>query len=610
MTRFRCALPFGAELEEDGTAVFRLWAPAAETIVLELAGEGRALPMQQVGDGWFERRERGLAPGMAYAYRLPGGLAVPDPASRAQAGEVHGPSLLVDPRAFEWRCGDWAGRPWHETVLYELHLGTFSPEGTYDGLCHRLDRLAELGVTAVELMPLADFRGRRNWGYDGVLPFAPARAYGTPEDLKRLVDAAHARGLMVFLDVVYNHFGPEGNYLGLYAPGFFTERHHTPWGAAIDFARREVRDFFLHNALYWLMEYRFDGLRFDAVHAILDDSEPHILTEIARAVRQGVEPGREVHLVLENLDNEAHYLRREETGASRAFTAQWNDDCHHAAHVLATGEDEGYYGDYAKAPVAALGRALAEGFVYQGEVSAFHGGTPRGEPSADLPPTAFVDFLQNHDQVGNRAFGERLSVLAEPAALDCLAAVLLLAPAVPLLFMGEEWGSRRPFLYFCDYEGELAAAVRDGRRREFAQFQDFARPERRARIPDPNAPETFAASCLDWQEREAPGGARQLAFHRRLLSLRQREIVPRLAGVSGGASRAEPFGASGLLVGFRLGDGSRLSLTANLGSAPAPAPPRRPPGRLLYESRPALSARLAEGVPPWSCCWQLEEEGQ
>src|SRR5215510_2682793 len=479
MTGFARDLPFGATLLAPDRTRFRLWAPAEQEVAVEIEGQSAA-PMSRGEAGWFEV-EAPCGAGARYRYRLGSGLAVPDPASRCQAEDVHGPSLVVDPRAFRWRHPDWRGRKWQETVLYELHAGAL---GGFAGVQATLPGLAALGVTAVELMPINDFPGRRNWGYDGVLPFAPDRAYGTPDELKALVDAAHAEGLMIFLDVVYNHFGPDGNYLGLYAPQFFRSDIATPWGAAIDFRRPEVRRFFTENALYWLMEYRFDGLRFDAVHAI---SEPDWLDEMAATVRRTVERGRHVHLVLENDGNAAGHLRC-------GFDAQWNDDAHHVLHTLLTGEADGYYTDYADRPADRLARCLAEGFAYQGEPSSYRNGRPRGSPSADLPPTAFVSFLQNHDQIGNRPFGDRLTQSVDPAALQAAIALQLLCPQIPLVFMGEEGASPAPFLFFTDHHGELAKAVRDGRRREFAEFKGFHDGEQAELIPDPNAPETFEAS--------------------------------------------------------------------------------------------------------------------
>jgi malto-oligosyltrehalose trehalohydrolase len=514
-------------------ARFRLWAPAAERLAVRI--DGRDLPMEPTGDGWFEAAVPGAGAGTAYRFVLPDGTLVPDPAARAQAGDVHGPSLLVDPAAYEWQVAGWTGRPWHEAVISEIHVGTFTPEGTFRAAAGRLAELAEVGFTAIEIMPVAQFAGARGWGYDGVLPYAPHPAYGTPDDLRALVDAAHGLGLMVLLDVVYNHFGPEGNYLGAYAPDFFHPERHTPWGAAIAYERDPVRRFFVENALYWLDEFRFDGLRLDAVDHVRDpDSEVEILVEIAQAVR-AAHPER--HLTTEDNRNITRLHERAADGRPALYTAEWNDDFHNVAHVIATGETEGYYTDFAEDRWSKLARALAEGFAYQGEPSRFADGAPRGAASAHLPPTAFVDFLQNHDQIGNRAFGERLVDLAPRALVRALSAILLLSPHVPLLFMGEEWGETRPFAFFTDFHGELADAVREGRRREFRHFAAFERPETRARIPDPNAPATFEASKLDWSATATPEGGDWLAWTGSLLATRRQEIVPRLAATGGHAGR-------------------------------------------------------------------------
>jgi len=541
---------FGATYLGNHRARFRLWAPGQTAIGLEV--DGRSTAMTPRGEGWFET-EAEAAPGASYLYRLDSGRAVPDPASRAQAGDVHGPSLVVDPDAYRWRHPEWRGRPWHETVLYELHAGTC---GGFAGVQADLDRLAGLGITAIELMPINDFPGTRNWGYDGALPFAPDRAYGTPDELKALIDAAHERGLMMFLDVVYNHFGPDGNYLGAYAPDFFRQDVKTPWGASIDFRRQPVRRFFIENALHWLTEYRFDGLRLDAVHAIGDQTW---LDEMAAEVRRTVEKGRHVHLVLEHDGNEADHLRH-------GYDGQWNDDAHHVLHVLLTGESDGYYGDFAQAPARQLARALTEGFIFQGDPSPYRKGEKRGTPSADLPPTAFVLFLQNHDQIGNRPFGDRLTTLADPAALKAAIALQLLCPNIPLIFMGEERMSRTPFQFFTDYHGELADAVREGRRREFASFKRFGGED----IPDPNARETFERS------RVAPTGDDGL--YRTLLKLRHDAIVPRLAGAR--ALDSQVLGPAAVLVRWRMGDGATLAMAANLG--PEPAGIASPGGELLF----------------------------
>jgi malto-oligosyltrehalose trehalohydrolase len=601
-------MPFGATLLPRGGVRFRLWAPGASDVTLRIeSGGGGDRPMAPQADGWFEAVDPNAVPGTRYRYVIDGGAAVPDPASRFQPDDVHGASEVIDPGAYRWQAADWRGRPWHETVLYELHVGTFTPHGTYRSAIQKLDELVALGVRAIELMPPADFPGRRNWGYDGVLPFAPDAAYGRPNDLRALIDAAHARGLMVFIDVVYNHFGPDGNYLHLYAPDFFTERHHTPWGAAIDFERqRAVRDFFVANALYWLTEFRADGLRLDAVHAIKDNSPTDILTEMATRVRECMPEDRHIHLVLENDNNEVHRLRRAADGRTLLYDAQWNDDVHHALHVLLTGEAADHYVDYADAPAERLGRALAEGFAYQGEPSAHRGNTPRGEPSAALPPTAFVNFLQNHDQIGNRAFGERIDTLASAAAVAAATAIVLLGPAIPMLYMGEECGETNPFLFFCDFPEELAQAVRDGRRREFARFLRFLDEKEAARIPDPNHPATMTASRIDWTKGGRAPHVRKLDLVRSLLRIRHREIVPRLPGIPGGKAEYTVLGEKAVLVHWTLGDGSTLKLAANLAPAPVARVAGDLNGRILFESRDGARDSFANGtLPPHAAIFTL-----
>ncbi|WP_424684099.1 malto-oligosyltrehalose trehalohydrolase [Frateuria sp. YIM B11624] len=570
---FRHAMPYGAELQGDGSTRFRLWAPDVEEVALEL-DDGDACAMRALDDGWHECIRRAAA-GTPYRYRIHGKLCVPDPASRLQqAGDVHGASLVVDPQAYAWRHADWPGRPWHEAVIYELHAGAC---GGFRGVQAMLPGLHALGVTAIELMPIAQFPGSRNWGYDGVLPFAPAAAYGTPDELKALIDVAHGLGLMMFLDVVYNHFGPDGNYLGDYASAFFRrDGPPTPWGAAIDVGLAPVGDFFVHNALYWLEEYRFDGLRLDAVHALHD---PAWLLSLAARVRAAAGE-RQVHLVLENEANQAHLL-----GASR-FDAQWNDDFHNALHVLLTGESAGYYGAYADDPMAKLVRCLAEGFAWQGEPMR---GKPRGEPSASLSPLCFVDFLQNHDQVGNRALGERLTVLADPKQLEAACALLLLTPMVPMLFMGEEWGSRTPFLFFTDHPDEaLRSAVREGRRKEFADFEGHGKGD----VPDPNAPSSFERSRPDPHEAARPEGLARLTLVRHLLAQRREHLIPRLQQARPLGARA--LGARALQARWQLGD-ARLHVYCNLGEEMTCVHAKpTPDARWLHGEASAIAA-LAEG---------------
>jgi maltooligosyltrehalose trehalohydrolase len=571
-------LPFGANLLTADRTRFRVWAPAQPSLALAIQDRPQ-VPMTRGADGWFEVEARCNA-GSRYRYVLADGTAVPDPASRGQDSDVHSASIVVDPSAYRWRQPDWKGRPWEETVLYELHAGLL---GGFAGVARELPRLADLGVTAVELMPIAEFPGARNWGYDGALPFAPECSYGSPDDLRALVDAAHAHGMMIFLDVVYNHFGPDGNYLARYAPQMFREDISTPWGPAIDFRRPEVRRFFTANALYWLIEYRFDGLRFDAVHAI---TESDWLDEMAAEIRKTIEPGRRVHLVLENDKNESAHLTRD-------FDAQWNDDGHHVLHVLLTGEDEAYYRDFADDSAARLARCLKEGFIYQGEPSAHRGGEPRGTASAGLPPTAFVLFLQNHDQIGNRAFGERLTALAHPQALEAATALQLLCPQIPLIFMGEETGTTAPFLFFTDHSPELAQAVRDGRRKEFAGFSQFSNPQLLAQLPDPNAVGTFKHS----KPLTGSAASGRADLYRRLLALRRAEIVPRLAGAS--AVDACAVGPAAVVAQWRMGDGAILAIACNLGDAAVELPQEK--GRTLFAtSRAAGDGVRAGRLPPYS----------
>jgi maltooligosyltrehalose trehalohydrolase len=605
-------MPFGAECGDDGSVRFRLWAPAAHQVEVCLAGSDKSmrLPLERRDQGWFELVTDAAKPGTEYRFRIDGAREVPDPASRFQPRDVHGPSEVVDASAFEWHDDAWHGRRWEEAVIYELHVGAYTLAGTFSAVRERLDYLADLGITAVELMPVADFPGGRNWGYDGVFLFAPDSIYGRPEDLKHLVQSAHERGIMVFLDVVYNHFGPEGNYLRSYAPQFFTDRHRTPWGEGINFdgpESRVVRDFFIHNALYWLTEYHFDGLRLDAVHAIIDDSTPHILEELADAVRSATEPDRRVHLILENDRNQARYIQRGEHCQPKRYTAQWNDDVHHALHVLITGERDGYYLDYAEHPLDQLGRCMVEGFAYQGEVSLHRNGETRGEPTAGLTLGAFVSFLQNHDQIGNRPFGERIIRIADPRAVRAAMAILLLAPSPPMLFMGEEFGAETPFLFFCDFEADLATAVTEGRRNEFSHFAKFKDPAQRERIPDPNAVTTFKASRLDWDVVLQPQHQDWLQFYRKLLSLRCQHIVPRAVRACQVDGKYELFADRGLIVRWKFSNcAEELVLIANLGtdSLPAPAPSD---SKMIYATEGVgANALTPPTLPPWSAMWFLK----
>lgn len=537
------------------------------------------MAMQRHG-GWFERHVEHAPPGTRYSFRIDDEIDIPDPASHFQPDDVHGPSEVIS-HAYDWQCADWKGRPWHETVFMEAHVGTFTPQGTFRAIVDKLEHLADTGITALELMPIADFPGRWNWGYDGALLFAPDSTYGRPEDLKALIDAAHARGLMAFLDVVYNHFGPEGNYLHRTAPSFFTETH-TPWGGAINYEQPEVRAFAIENALHWLDHYRFDGLRLDAVHAILTPGEPSILCDLSRAVGQlAAETGRHIHLVLENDANQATLLAPQEDPPADRYRAQWNDDYHHAWHVLLTGEDQGYYRDYRDTEKHIV-RALAEGFAYQGAASSHRNGASRGETSFDLPRAAFVNFIQNHDQIGNRPRGERLTTLARPEALQAALCVLLLQPSPPLLFMGEEWGATEPFPFFCDFKGKLADAVRKGRRKEFAEA--YARHG--GEIPDPLAAETFGSAKLDRNALKKPEHAARLALTRALLAARRRHVAPLLPAMSDAGEAT----LAGHVLHARWSAGDKtLFMLANL-SDTAQACPDIPWGEPIWGGTP--SARL------------------
>ncbi|GBQ87902.1 malto-oligosyltrehalose trehalohydrolase [Gluconacetobacter johannae DSM 13595] len=574
----------GATLIGPSRTRFRLWAPSCDAVGLEIEGLP-PISMDRHAEGWFGA----VAPcgaGARYRYRVRPDLAVPDPASRAQPDDVFGPSMVVDPRSYAWAHAGWRGRAWEEAVIYEIHVGA---AGGFRGVRDRLAGLAALGITAIELMPLSEFPGGRNWGYDGVLPYAPESAYGTPDELKALIDHAHGLGMMVFLDVVYNHFGPDGNFLASYAAPFFRHDRATPWGVAIDFRLPQVRTYFIENALYWLMEFRFDGLRLDAVHAIV---EQDWLVDLAARVRAETEPGRHVHLILENENNDAALL-------GMGFAAQWNDDGHNALHVLLTGEDEGYYRNFSQDPAADLARVLGQGFAFQGQMFPTLG-RPRGTPSAGLPPSAFVLFLQNHDQIGNRAMGERLTALADPHALAAAYALLLLSPQIPLMFMGEEWGSRRPFQFFTSHVPELGRIVRDGRRREFAAFAHFSDPARRETIPDPNDPATFAASALDVAEAGAAACREWLALTRTLLALRFRHVVPRLRGARG--LESVPIGPAAVAARWVMGDDAVLAIALNLGDAAVDLPPGFA-GPLLFGSPDP------HALPPRGVTVRLTEAG-
>ena len=552
---------WGAERVSGDEVRFRLWATGQQRVTLRLSGKDIAMTRQP--DGWFETQLSGVVPGAEYDFVLADGTSVPDPASRGQKDDVNGPSLVIDPEAYVWQNTDWQGRPWQESVVYELHIGTFTPQGTFQAAIEKLPWLAENGITMIEVLPVSQFGGNRGWGYDGVLLYAPHAAYGSPDDFKAFVDAAHGHGLSVVLDIVLNHFGPEGNYLPLLSPDFFHKERQTPWGAGIAYDVDAVRRYITEAPLYWLKEFNLDGLRFDAIDQIEDPSDQHVLIEIAERIRAEI-TDRPIHLTTEDCRNVTFLHPRDENGQAPLFTGEWNDDFHNAVHVLATGENHAYYQDFADRPEQRVARALAEGFVYQGEVS-LQSGEPRGVDSRSQPPVAFVDFIQNHDQVGNRAQGERLVSLAGVERTQLLLATLLLSPHIPLLFMGEEYGETQPFLFFTDFHGDLAKAVREGRARE---FEGHAGHEGES-VPDPNDPQTFAGSKLNWEKPDTPEGQQWLALTRRLLQLRQQHIVPLLQTAGGNSGQVVNTAPGFFAVRWDFPDGT-LSLALNLGDRPQP----------------------------------------
>jgi maltooligosyltrehalose trehalohydrolase len=568
--------PLGASILDQDHVSFTVWAPRCRSV--DLVADGRLVcSLRRVDDGLFAAVVKDFLVTTHYRYLLDDERLRPDPVSRWQPRGVHGPSALVDPAAFPWTDGGFAGHALAELVFYELHVGTFTSEGTFEGVISHLDRLVDLGITAIELMPVAEFPGARNWGYDGVHLYAPQSTYGGPEGLRRLIDAAHARGLSVVLDVVYNHLGPEGNYLAEYGP-YVTDRVKTPWGPALNFDGADagpVRRHFVENARYWVREFHIDGFRLDAVHAIADASPVHILTEVAEAAREeGRRLGRPVHVVAESHDNDRRLvLPTRERGLG--LDAVWSDDFHHALHALLTREATGYYVDFG-AP-AQLARALAEGFAFQGEPSTYFGGR-RGTPSADLPGERFVISVQNHDQVGNRALGDRLGSLLPFEALKLAAALMFVAPALPLLFMGEEYGETAPFQFFTSFiDRDLSAAVRRGRTAEFARFA-WSRP-----IPDPDAPVTFEVSRLRHALAAAPRHRELNEYYRRWLRLRRAH--PALGAAHKQRARVALDDAGAVLTVARsVPSGETVVLSANLTAEPRPQPARPPGWRRLIDS--------------------------
>lgn len=514
----------GAHVGERGVR-YCIWAPFHSELavcVRHQDGHEDTQRMEPQPNGYFLLDDPNGRPGDRYIYKLSDGSTVPDPASHFQPDGVHGWSECIDHRAYSWRCDKWERPGWHGQAIYEIHVGTFTPRGTFSSAIERLDHIAALGIGAIELMPVADFPGDRNWGYDGVDLFAPARCYGTPDELRGLVDAAHERGLAVILDVVYNHLGPDGNYLARFASSYFHAEQDTPWGASFNLDgpdSRPVRDFFLSNAAYWLDEYRFDGLRLDATHAMRDDSPRHLLADLAQVVHE-----RGAFLIAEDERNTCEVLTRENGGGAQ-LDAVWADDFHHQVRVALTGIQEGYFESY-DGSAADLASVLDNGWYYTGQAFPFWKGRPRGEPCRHLPTSAFITCIENHDQVGNRALGERLANLIGSSAYRAASALLCLTPYPPLIFMGQEWAASTPFLYFTDHAGELGRQISVGRQKEFASagINQQLKPEE---VPDPQALETFVRSKLSWDELRAEPHASILALYRRCLEYRAKWLKGR-----------------------------------------------------------------------------------
>ena len=629
---------FGTKFLLNNRIEFNFWAPDSKTVdlcVKNLDEFDFIIPMKS-SNNWFQLITDHVKIGSKYQFRIESGLMVPDPASRFQADDVHGPSIVINPHEFNWENDyKWNGRPWNEAVIYEIHTGTFSKEGTFKAVEEKLDYIASLGITAIELMPVSAFPGKRNWGYDGVLSFAPNNTYGTPEDLKQLIKTAHKKGLMVFLDVVYNHFGPEGNYLHVYAKSqFFNSKEKTPWGDSINFENKNVRNFFIQNALYWLEEYHFDGLRLDAIHTIKDNSNEHILNEIARAIKEKIKD-RHVHLILENDNNEAKYLKEN-------FCAQWNDDFHHAMHVLLTGEKSGYYEDYSEEKsthksVYYLARSMAEGFAYQGEKSAHRSGKPRGENSKNLLTTSFINFLQNHDQIGNRFLAQRINKIASPEALKAAVCIYLLSPSIPMMFMGEEFSCEQPFFFFCNFEGNLAKAVKEGRLKEFSDFSDFVSPPPcpppqgggrltsagatpqhpnafgfyQCKIPDATSEEAFMESKIDWEQLKNTKHRETFDFYRKMLEIRKKHIIPLIPKFLNSHTHFEVISDSLFFVRWKIKNGESLELLANMGDKELYCN-KNFSGKLIAESQQNSFQQFKEQkiITNWGVYWFLDENNK
>lgn len=602
-------LDAGAEVSQRGTH-FRVWAPRCKRISVDV--DGKLYPMEADTDGYFEGFVAGAAAGARYRFQIDDKGSFPDPVSRYQPEGPHGPSEIVDPSQFEWSDRGWKGLSDRRQVFYELHVGTFTREGTYRAAADKLVSLLDIGVTAVELLPLAEFPGRFGWGYDGVSLFAPFHGYGTPDDFRAFVDHAHSIGLGVILDVVYNHFGPDGNYLGMYSDGYVSKRHKTEWGDALNFDGDNsgpVRRFVLDNVRHWISEYHLDGLRLDATHSIYDDSSPHILTDIGVAARQAGGP-RSVLVIAENEPQESRIVRpRDDDGYALDYI--WCDDFHHAARVSATGRREAYFTDYRGTPQEFVS-AIKYGILYQGQRYKWQD-KRRGWPAFNVAQHHFVFYLENHDQIANSRDGRRLHQLTSPGRHRALTAVFLLAPQTPMLFQGQEFASSAPFLYFCDHNRELSGLVRKGRKEFLSQFASIGEGVQPAQLDDPGDPATFARSTLDWSEREKNESS--VALHRDLIALRQCDPVfcEGCRGVDGAVLSDDAFA-----IRFFTNDGSDRLLLVNLGSdleleiVPEPllAPPNTERGwsRIWYSEDPRYGGGGAPVPESRDGRWRLPAE--
>ena len=544
---------------------FRVWSPTTRSIDLMVQRPETppsVLPLQPSGDGYFTGTFPDIQTGTRYQFRINGGHSYPDPASRFQPEGVHGPSQVVDPSLFHWTDANWTGLRMEDLILYELHVGTFTPAGTFNGVREKLKALQDLGITAVELLPVADFPGNRNWGYDGVDLFAPARCYGTPDELRHLVNEAHALNIGVILDVVYNHLGPEGAYLGAFSPYYFSSRHKSPWGDAINFDDeycRHARHFFIENALHWIHEYHIDGLRLDATHAMVDDSPTHFLKELAQKVHASLPKKRNVLLIAEDDRNQAQLILPSDRGGY-GLDGVWADDFHHQVRCLLAGDDEGYFQDFT-GNIEDLAKTIRQGWFYTGQNSVFRK-RARGTSTEGISLQKFVHCIQNHDQVGNRAMGDRLHFEVDLASFRAASALLLLSPATPLLFMGQEWGASTPFCFFTDHPEALGKAVTKGRQNEFRQFKAFSQPDAILSIPDPQALATFVSSKLNWEERHRQPHAGILGLYRDLIKLRKTE--PALQGKLTSSLELEALGKNILAVKRKAADNSALLVVACL----------------------------------------------